>query len=91
MAPENLPPMLKQVESPQTSPDDLLRSLDLEIARSRTKRESTKAQRTAVLAGGLLLILAGTTVALCALFSTLGGLARPGHPQPSGEIAVSQR
>jgi hypothetical protein len=84
--------MLKQVESPHTSsPDDLLRSLEAEILRSRSKRESAGAQRTAVLAGGLLLILAGATVALCALFSTLGGLARPGHSQPSGEIAVSQR
>jgi hypothetical protein len=84
--------MLKQVDSPHaSSPDDLLRSLDAEILRSRTKRENGNAQRTAVLAGGLLLILAGATVALCALFSTLGGLARPGHAQPAGEIAVSQR
>lgn len=82
--------MLKQVESPHASPDDLLRSLDLEILRSRNKRETTKVQRTAVLAGGLLLIVGGTTVALCALFSTLGGLTR-GHSQPPAEIAASHR
>jgi hypothetical protein len=83
--------MLKQVESPHASPDDLLRSLDLEIALSRNKRDTTKVKRTAILAGGLLLILGGTTVALCALFSTLGGLTHSGHAQPPAEVAVSQR
>jgi hypothetical protein len=68
--------MLKQVESPVHAPDSLLLSLESDIALRRARREHQGAHRGAVLIGGLVLIVGGAGLALCALLSTLRELPR---------------
>ena len=84
--------MLKQVESQSESPENILRALEIQMAANRRKRETLQSRRVAVLAGGLLLIVGGTTVALCALFSSLNGLSHghPANPEAAAPV-VSQR
>ncbi len=77
MAPELCTTMLKQVESTLESPEALLRAMEAEIAFRRARRSTGGGQRAAILGFGLLLIVGGTAVALCALFSSLNGLPHP--------------
>jgi hypothetical protein len=83
--------MLKQVQSPSESAEHLLQALESEIALRRKEREKSQGKRMAVLAGGLLLIVGGTTVALCALFSSLTGLIHDRSTTAQPPAAVSQR
>lgn len=82
--------MLKQVEPTVDSPDQLLRMLDLELAARKAKRTATAGQRAAILAGGLLFLMTGTTAALFYLFTMLADLPhREGGGVPSGHTASS--
>jgi hypothetical protein len=83
--------MLKQVESTSESPDRLLQTLEAETLARRLQRESKSGRRMAVLAGGLILILGGMTIALCALFSTLSGLTHERSARSETPAVVSQR
>ena len=79
--------MRPQVEPPVESPDDLLRSLTLELAQKRARRAATEGQRMALIAGGLLLILAGASAALSFAFTQLTELAQREHPPKAAAAA----
>jgi hypothetical protein len=69
--------MLKQVEPHLPTPDSadsLLRALEAETLLRRTRRETAKPSRAAIIAAGLLLVVTGGAVALFALFSAVSEL-----------------
>ena len=54
----------KQTETPQPTPEQLLKLLDLQMERERSKRASRSRNRATFLAVGILSILAAAGVAL---------------------------
>jgi hypothetical protein len=60
----------------QATPDQLLKILDLQIAEQRSKRHRSTRQRGLILAGGVLLIIAGALVAFLVLQQMLLDLPR---------------
>jgi hypothetical protein len=67
--------MLKQVDpSVPESPERLLQQLDTQIAFQRHHRQHSEGRRLAVLAGGLLFVMAAATGALLYLFSMLSDM-----------------
>ncbi|MEO8350900.1 MAG: hypothetical protein ABI680_04160 [Chthoniobacteraceae bacterium] len=76
-------------EAPDATPDQLLQLLDQQIRRARDERRIAPRSRSALLLGGILLILAGTTAALLFLQNLLlqsGSLDRIGRKSPTLEM-----
>ena len=69
------------------TPDQLLKMLDVQIAMQRDKRKQGGRHRTAIIVGGVFLIIAGTLIALLTLqqryLDYLGSGVRPG---PAAQI-----
>src|SRR3954469_1934019 len=70
--------MSKQAESPDPSPDELLRFCEMEIQRRRATRQ-TNSNRPLIITGALLLVVIGAIGALMVLFSMLRDMPRPEH------------
>ncbi len=71
--------MLKQVESIPDSPEELLQTLETQRLLGRKARADAGRTRIVILAGGLLLLIGGTLIALMVLFSMVRDLPRPAH------------
>jgi hypothetical protein len=70
--------------NPEVTPDELLKVLNTELVTMRKKRAKTNPNsRVVLLAGGLLLILAGCGAALLILQQMLVDLPRPGAKEAS--------
>jgi hypothetical protein len=54
----------KQIETPQPTPEQLLKLLDLQLNRERSKRTHKSRNRATILVVGIVSILAATGVAL---------------------------
>jgi hypothetical protein len=62
-----------------TTPDQLLKILELQIAAQRSKRQGGKRHRGLILAGGMILIIVGALVAFLVLQQMLLDLPRGGQ------------
>jgi uncharacterized membrane protein YozB (DUF420 family) len=82
--------MPPQVESSVESPETLLRLLDLQIAARRAKRKEISPHRSAMLAAGVLFILAGGMIAFYLLFVSLTNVPRPGGHAPTAAATHQQ-
>ena len=78
---------MKQTETTQATPEQLLRILDAQLAAQRMQRGTTGRHRTLLLAGGILFILIGAGVALMVLSQMLAEL--PQHGRSSAASATS--
>ena len=79
-----MPPAMNENQSHESTPDQLLHMLDVQIATRRGRRRNASRNRAVFLAGGLLLIIGGIAVALLILQQLLvdvphagGSPARP--------------
>jgi len=82
--------MLKQAESPDISPEQLLQFCEMEMQRSRAKRKTGK-NRVALLTGALLIMMILAMGALVLLFSMLRDLPRPEHAATKASPSVPTR
>ncbi len=70
---------MKEIETAQTTPEQLLRLLDAQMEMQRTQRSSRGRNRAALLAGGVLFILIAAGVALLVLAQMLADLPPGGR------------
>ena len=82
----NMPVAMNENQSSESTPDQLLQMLDLQIAMQRGKRRSASKNRAVILAGGLILILGGMAVALLVLQQLLLEVPRSDKPQAAREV-----
>ena len=69
---------MDETKTPEPTPEQLLKLLDAQLAASRARRTQPRTQqRVAVLVGGVLLIVAGSCVALFILQQLLTDLPQP--------------
>lgn len=77
---------MKETETSSLTPEQLLQSLDLQIAMSRARRSGSEGKRVIILVAGLLLILIGAATALLILTYRLEDMPRPARDE-SGAVA----
>ena len=70
--------MLKQAESRDLTPDELLRFCEMEIQRKRATRQTNR-NRPLIITGALLLVVIGAIAALMILFSMLRDMPHQEH------------
>ena len=90
---ENFHHAVNETRTPEPTPEQLLKLLDLQLASARTKRTTgdTTPRRTALLVGALLLIVGGCCAALLVLQHLLSDLQhRPVATNPQTEQATGQ-
>lgn len=77
----NMPLAMNENQTHESTPDQLLQMLDAQIAARRSRRQSGLRNRTALLAGGLFLIIGGMVVALLILQQLMADVPRAGRPE----------
>jgi hypothetical protein len=82
--------MLKQAESPDATPEQLLQFCELEMQRSRARRKTGR-NRVALLTAVLLVMMILAMGALMLLFSMLRDLPRPEHAEAAGRDSSPAR
>lgn len=73
---------MNENQPPDATPDQLLRLLDVEIARQRGKRQTRSQSRLWIRAGGLILIVGAMFAALALLQYLAADLPRPTRSEP---------
>ena len=79
---------MKEIETSQATPEQLLQLLDARMAMQRAQRDAGGRNRGVLLAGGVLFILIAAGVALLVLTQILAELPQGGRaaPAPAAEI-----
>ena len=67
---------MKEAESTQATPEDLLKTLEAQMAMQRARRSHAGRNRMVFLVGGMLFIVIGAGVALVVLMQMLSDLPR---------------
>ena len=70
---------MKEIETTQATPEQLLQMLDTRMAMQRAQRGTSGRNRALLLAGGILFILIGAGVALMVLSQMLADLPHDGR------------
>ena len=70
---------MKEIETAQATPEQLLQMIDVRMAMQRAQRTSTGRNRAMLLAGGLLFIVIAAGVALMVLSQMLTDLPQHGR------------
>ena len=70
---------MKEIETAQATPEQLLQMMDARMAMQRAQRTSTGRNRAMLLAGGLLFIVIAAGVALMVLSQMLADLPQNGR------------
>jgi hypothetical protein len=79
---------MDQIKTSESTPDQLLKLLDAQLAHARSTRSQPRAgRRTAILVVGLLLILGGCFAALVVLQQMLVELPRPAAGEARTEVS----
>jgi hypothetical protein len=80
-----------QTETAQPTPEQLLKLLDLQLARERTRREKKSRNRASFLVAGILVIIVGAAVSLLVAQQLLAELHQRDAIQPiPGEMSGVQ-
>jgi hypothetical protein len=80
---------MKETETPQATPEQLLQLLDSQLAMQRAERASAGRNRVAFLIGGVLFIIIGAGIALLILSQMLSDL--PHRPDLSAASTGHQQ
>jgi hypothetical protein len=72
-----------QTETAQPTPEQLLKLLDLQLARERTRREKKSRNRASFLVAGILVIIVAAAVSLLVAQQLLAELRERGSMQPA--------
>ena len=78
---------MKEIETTQATPEQLLQMLDARMALQRAQRGTTGRNRAVLLAGGVLFILIAAGVALMVLSQMLADLPQNGRLSPAPPAA----
>ncbi|MEZ0256052.1 MAG: hypothetical protein ACAI37_12285 [Chthoniobacter sp.] len=80
---------MKQTESPDATPEQLMQMLDLQLAVQRSHREQSGRNRATILVGGVLFIIVAAGVALLVLDQMLMDIKPDKAPAPSGQLPAN--
>ena len=82
---------MKETETAQTTPEQLLKLLGLQLATQRQRREHSKGNRTLILVGGVLFIVIAAVAAFFVLGQMLGDYRASGAPAQTVADDLEQR